>query len=132
MQGVVVAKVAIQHQVGHREDSSDQVEQGRQHRCDPHQLWTQRGGGLGGVLAALRSSWPPRSLGRFGLAGSFFRVAADNLLDAHGKRPPFLDTHEGQGEEGQPWHRLAVQTGEETILILSDFVVGEESVQTIG
>ena len=62
---------------------------------------------------------PPKSgpfgrLGsRFGLARGLFRVAADDLLDAHRKRPPFLDAHQGESEEGQPRHRLAVQAGEE-------------------
>ena len=52
---------------------------------------------------------------RFGLASGLFRIAADDLLDAHRKRPPFLDAHQGEREEGQPWHRLAIQAGEEPI-----------------
>ena len=122
MQGVVVAKVPIQHQVGHREDGSDQLEQGGQHAGDPHQFWRERRGRFGGVLAALRTSRTTCGLcpcgllgGRFGLAGGFLRVAADHLLHAHRKRPPFLDAHQGEREEGQPWHRLAIQAGEEPI-----------------
>src|SRR5215831_14891495 len=122
MQGVVVAKMPIQHQVGHREDGGDQVEQGAQHGGDPHQLWGERGSRLGGVLAALRTSRTTRGVypfgwlgSRFGLASSLFRVAADDLLDAHGKRPPFLDAHQGESEEGQPWYRLTVQASEEAI-----------------
>jgi hypothetical protein len=53
--------------------------------------------------------------GRFGLAGGLLRVAAHHLLDAHRKRAPGLDTHERQGEEGQPWDGLAVQARTETI-----------------
>jgi len=74
------------------------------------------------VCAALRTprttlgTWHFGGLsGRFGLAGSLFWVAAYNLLDAHRKRPSFLDTHQGHGEEGEPWHRLTVQAGEEPI-----------------
>ena len=91
--------------------------------------------------AALRTSrttlgtWRFGLLGvRFGLAGGLFRVAAHHLLDAHRKRPPFLDTHQGQGEEGEPWHRLAVQAGEETIEAMGalagfgddDFIASDE------
>jgi len=52
---------------------------------------------------------------RFGLASCLFRVAADDLLDTHWKRPPFLDAHQGESEEGKPWYRLAIQAGEEPI-----------------
>jgi hypothetical protein len=52
---------------------------------------------------------------RFGLASGLFRIAADDLLDAHRKRPPFLDAHQGEREEGKPWYWLAVQAGEEPI-----------------
>ena len=121
-QGVVVAEVAIQHEVGHREDGGAQVEQGRQHGLDAHQFRGECGPCFRGVLAALRTSrttWgldPVGQLGRrFSLARSLFRVAADDLLDAHRKRPPLLDAHQGEREEGQPWHRLAVQAGEEPI-----------------
>jgi hypothetical protein len=122
MQGVVVAKVAIQHQVGHREYGGHQLEQGSQHGCDPHMFRGEGGGCFVGVLAAL---WPPGTAlgsGEFlllsvcsGLARSFLCVAADDLLDAYRKRPPFLDAHEGESEEGKPWHRLTVQAGEEPI-----------------
>ena len=72
--------------------------------------------------------------GRFGLAGGLLRVAAHHLLDAHRKRPPFLDAHQGEGEEGQPWHRLAVQAGEEPIEAMGvlagfgddDFIASDE------
>src|SRR5713226_5620337 len=100
MQSVVVAKVTIQHQVGHREYRGNQLEQGSQHSFDPHKLRGERNGSLGMVGAALwtarttRGTWPFGRLGGcFGLAGSLFRVAAHDLLDAHRKRPPFLDTH---------------------------------------
>jgi hypothetical protein len=38
IQGVVVAKVAIQHQVGHCEDCGNQLEQGSQHGGDSHKF----------------------------------------------------------------------------------------------
>jgi hypothetical protein len=38
MQGVVIAKVPIQDQIGHREYCGDQLEQGGQHSFDPPQL----------------------------------------------------------------------------------------------
>jgi hypothetical protein len=122
MQGVVVAKVSIQHQGGHREYGGNQLEQGSQHGCDPHKFRGERGGRFGGVLAAFWPPWTALCRGeflllsvRFGLASSFLRVAADDLLDAHRKCPPFLDAHQGESEEGKPWHRLAVQAGEESI-----------------
>ena len=77
---------------------------------------------LWGFLTAL---WPPWTAlgsgeflllsGRFGLASSFFCVATDDLLDAYWKRPPFLDAHQGEREEGKPGDRLTVQAGEEPI-----------------
>ena len=36
MQGVVVAKVPVQHQVGQRDHAGDQVQQGVEHAGDPH------------------------------------------------------------------------------------------------
>ena len=48
-------------------------------------------------------------------AGRFFCVAAPHLLDADRERAPLLDADQGQREEGQPWHRLAIQTGKEPI-----------------
>ena len=98
-------------------------------------------GALGGFV--LPFGRPGRTLGvwrfgllgsRFGLAGGLFRVAADHLLNAQRKRPPFLDTHQGHGEEGQPWHRLAVQARKETIKAIGvlasfrddDFIASDE------
>ncbi len=122
MQGVVVAKVPRQSQGGHREYGGAQLEQGAQHGGEPHQVRGERGGRLGGVCAALRPSRTTRGLGpfgrlrsRFGLASGLVRVAADALLEAHRTRPPLLDTHQGEREEGKPWHRRAVQAGEEPI-----------------
>ena len=122
MQGVVVAKVTIQHQGGHREHRGDALEQGGQHGLDPHKLRGERGGLLGMLCTPLRTSRAPlgawrlgRLGGRFGLAGGLCCVATYHLLDAHRKRPPFLHTHQGDGEQGEPWHRLAVQARQETI-----------------
>jgi hypothetical protein len=53
LQGVVIATVPIQHQVGHREYGGNQVEQGGQHG-DPHQFWRERSVRFGGVRAARR------------------------------------------------------------------------------
>jgi hypothetical protein len=55
---------------------------------------------------------------RFGLTGRLLRVTAHHLLDMHRKRAPFLGTDQRYGEEGQPWHGLAVQTGKEPIQTL--------------
>jgi hypothetical protein len=71
---------------------------------------------------------------RFGLARGLFRVAADDLLDTPRKRPPLLDAHQGESEEGQPGHRLAVQAGEEPIEAMGvlagfrddDFIASDE------
>ena len=122
IQGIVVAKVPIQYQGGHREHRGDELEQGGQHGCDPYELRGEWDGSLGMVCTALRTSrttlgvWRLGLLGsRFGLAGVLFRVAAYHLLNTHRERPPFLDTHQGHGEEGQPWHRFAVQARKETI-----------------
>jgi hypothetical protein len=122
LQGVVVAKVAIEHEIGHREHSGDQAQQGFHHRFDPHEFWGERAGGLVSVRAAFRT---PRATlvvrrfgllgGRFGLAGGLLGVAAHHLFDAHRKRPPFLDTDQRHGEKGKPWHGLAVQARKETI-----------------
>jgi hypothetical protein len=120
MQGVGVAKVAIQHQGGHREDGGHPLEQGRQQGGAPPKCRGEHGGRFVGVLAAL---WPPWTAlcrgefrllsGGFGLASRLRRVAADALRNAPRKRPPLLDAHQGEREESQPWHRLAVQAGEE-------------------
>ena len=122
IQGVVVTKVAIEHQGGPRQHLGEQVQHGFQHSLDPREFWGERGGDLGGVCAACRT---PRATlcvrpgallgGRFGLADGLLRVAAPHLLDAHRKRPPLLDTDQGHGEEGQAWHRLAIQARKETI-----------------
>jgi hypothetical protein len=58
---------------------------------------------------------------RFGLAGRFFCVAAHDLLDADRERAPLLGADQGQHEEGQPWHRLAIQTGKEPIQAMGVF-----------
>ena len=50
-----------------------------------------------------------------GLAGRFLRGAAHNLLDAHWERTSFLGADQRQREESEAWHRLAVQTGKESI-----------------
>src|SRR4029434_6836841 len=122
LQGGVVAKVSIQHQVGHRKYGGNQLEQGSQHGGDPHQFWGERGGRFVGVLAAL---WPPWTAlgsgeflllsGRFGLASSFLCVAADDLFDAYWKRPPFLDAHQGESEEGKPGDGLTEQAAQDLI-----------------
>src|SRR4030095_8396296 len=122
LQGVVVAKVSIQPQVGHRKYGGTQLAQGSQHGGDLHKFWGKRGGRLGGVLAAL---WPPWTAlgsgeflllsGRCGVASSFLCVAADALLAAYWKRPPFLDAYQGERAEGKPGDRLTVHAGEEPI-----------------
>src|SRR4030095_3814090 len=88
----------------------------------PHEFWGERAGSLGGVRAAF---WTPaRALGRgrlrllgwrLWLAGRFLLIAAHDLFDAHRKRTSFLDTDQGHGEEGETWHRLAIQARKETI-----------------
>src|SRR5262249_3991844 len=71
----------------------------------------------------LGTPWPALDGGRrllllggyLGLGGGLLRVAADDLLDAQRKRTPLLGADQRQGEEGQPGHRLAIQTGKEAI-----------------
>ena len=75
-------------------------------------------------LDALADAWRWRCLllgVRFGLAGRFFCVAAHDLLDADRERAPLLDADQGQREEGQPWHWLAIQTGKEPIQAMGVF-----------
>src|SRR5215468_9805626 len=52
------------------------------------------------------------------LLAAFSASLRTTCLDTQGKRTPCLDTHERHGEEGQPWHRLAIQTGKEPIQTL--------------
>ena len=64
---------------------------------------------------------------RFATAGFCFLASALALLAAFsaslrttcsmriGNDAPLLDAHQGESEESQPWHRLAVQAREETI-----------------
>src|SRR4029450_13384764 len=78
--------------------------------------------------------------GRFGLARGLLRVAPDHLLDAHRKRAPFLDTDQGQGKEGQSWHRLPIEAGEEPIQAMrtlarfgdDDFIASDQIVRSGG
>jgi len=106
MQGVVVAKVAIEDQVGQWDNSRYQLEQGVNHGFDPHQLRGERDRRLGFVRAALRT--PATALFDrrwgllgvcFGLAGGLLPGATYDLLDAQGKRASGLDTHERQGKD---------------------------------
>ncbi len=122
LQGVVVAEVPVEHQVGQRDDPSDQMQQGVEPAGNTPSLRRQGPVGFGLVLAAL---WPPRPTlgarcldlrgGRFRLPGGLLRVAAYHLLDPQRERAPGLDTHERQGEEGQPGDGLAVQARKEPI-----------------
>ncbi len=95
---------------------------------DPHQLRRQRALCFVCVLAPLRTPRATLCSGRFlllgfrfGLAGRFLRCAAHDLLDADRERAPFLGADQGQREEGQPWHRLAIQTGKEPIQAMGVF-----------
>ena len=79
-------------------------------------------GTLPWFCTALRTSRTPcgarpnrLSGSRFGLAGSLLCVGAHDLCDAQGKGTPLLDTHQRQGEKGQPGYRLAVETRKKPI-----------------
>jgi hypothetical protein len=116
-----MAKVAIKPPGGHGEHGGNQWEQSGQHGLDPHEI-CEGNGGLGRGRAVLRTSKTSLGSGRwlllgfrFGLADRLVRCAAHPLLDASGKRVPCLVTDERQGEKRQPWHRLVVQAGEETV-----------------
>ena len=116
MEGVVIAKVAIQHQGGQRTYLHDQAQQGINHGFDPHQFWGERDVCLGCVRATGRTPWTtfgawPERFFRvgFGLAGGLLRVAAHDLLHADWARVPLRDTDQGQREKGQPRHRLAIR-----------------------
>src|SRR4029453_1319617 len=107
LQGVVVAEVPVEHQVGQRDNPGDPFQQGVEHACDARQLWCESHVGFGVVSAALWTPGAPRwarrflPLGRcFGLAGCFLGVAAHDLLDTYREGTPDLDTHEREGKEG--------------------------------
>src|SRR5262245_2623442 len=77
LQGVVVAKVPIQHEVGQGDHTSDQVQQGVEPAGNTHQLRRESPVGLGCVLAPLGTPRPrcaPRTL-RF-LAAALALLAA--------------------------------------------------------
>jgi hypothetical protein len=121
-QSVVVAAVPVEHQGGQGEKPGDPLEQGVEQVCDAQSCWRQGPIGFGGVLAALGPPWTTLGgrgglclLGRFGLAGRFFCLAAHDLLDADGERTPLLEAHQGQREDGQPWPRLALEARKEAI-----------------
>src|SRR5262252_5514079 len=50
-----------------------------------------------------------------------FSASLHDLLDADRERAPLLDTDQGQCEEGETWHRLAIETGKEPIQAMSNF-----------
>ena len=121
-QGVVVAEVPVEHHVGQPDTPGAEFQQGVAHAGDAPELWCEGPVGLGFVLAALWTSRAPPCGGRWlllgcclGLAGSFLRFTAHDLLDAHREGAPCVDTHEREGKEGSPGDRLPGQTGEETI-----------------
>jgi len=107
LQGIVVAEVPVEHQVGQRDQPCDQLQQGVEHGGDAGQLWCASHVGFGFVPAAL---WTPRPSrwgggflllgGCFGLAGSFLGFTTHDLLDAYREGAPRLDTHEREGKEG--------------------------------
>jgi len=98
------------------------VQQGVEPAGNTHQLRRESPVGFGGVLATLGTPRPTLCpphfafLGcRFGLASRFLGFATYHLLDADRERAPLLEADQGQHEEGQPGHRLAIQTGKEPI-----------------
>jgi hypothetical protein len=122
VQGVGVATVPIEPQIGQRDRRGDQMQEGFAQVSDPHHLWRQRDGGRGLGLTTLRTPQATSGGGRwrllrfrFRLADRVLRGAADDRLNAAGARAPFLDADPREREDGQPGHYLAVQTGKEPI-----------------
>jgi hypothetical protein len=120
--GLVVANVPIQHHGSHRDRRRHPLPHGGDQAVDLPQRRGSCDVGLVFVLTALGPSAATLAGGRllrlgcrFGLTGRLRRVTAPHLLDRPRKRAPCLGTDPRSGEEGQPWHGLAVQTGKEPI-----------------
>ena len=126
LEGVVVAKVPIQHQISQGKEAAHQTQQCLYHALDASQLLGQCHLSLVLVLAAFGASWltlrfSGLALGSLlpGLSGSFLGLALDHLLHTYGIRATLLGTNKRQGEEGQTGHRFAVQTREEPVQTVS-------------
>ena len=126
LEGVVVAKVPIQHQISQGKEAAHQTQQCLYHALDAGQLLGQCHLSLVLVLAAFGASWltlrfSGLALGSLlpGLSGSFLGLALDHLLHTYGIRATLLGTNKRQGEEGQTGHRFAVQTREEPVQTVS-------------
>ena len=100
MQGVVVAKVALQDEWSERDHPRDPLEEGVKHGCDPHELRREGDGWLGCMPTALRTLRTSIGARRFGLAGDFLRIAAHNLLNVDRERALCLHADQGEGQEG--------------------------------
>ena len=114
---IIIANMAIQHQIGQREQRADTGQQGADHGLDPCQLGGQIDGGFGGGGAPFRSARLPFE-GRWGGVGpccGFFLRGAQDLLDGDGKRAPRFGADQRQGETCQSRHGFAIQTGKEAI-----------------
>ena len=125
MQGVVVATGALQDQGGQWKTPRDQLEQGVNHGFAPYKLWRECDGCLGGIPTPLRTPWTPlcaRPFARLGcglgLPGGLLRLAAHDLLPMDRERAPGLYADEGEGNEGSPGHRLAIQAREKSLQAL--------------
>ena len=97
LQGVVVAKVPVQHQGGQRDLPRDEGQQGLERTSDAPELRRESHVGFGLVLAALWTSRATLCGGRclllrfrFGLAGNVLRGGTDALLDSERERAALL------------------------------------------
>ena len=111
--GIVVAKMPIEHQIGQPERCPDAGQQALDHRTDARVFGIQRRISLGLGAAAFGTPRFPRrhGQGRGRRAGWFVQ----HLLHLHRERLPFATTDQGQREERDPRHGLAKDTRKEAI-----------------
>jgi hypothetical protein len=129
LQGVVVAKVSIQHQIGDREQALKDSQLLFDHFLDALQLWDQLYLGLVPVLAAFGTTWFALDLGFLlslallflGLGRCFLCFAADDLLHLDRVATSLLHINQRQRKDRNTGHHLFQETGKETIQTIGLF-----------
>src|SRR5678816_1961544 len=105
LQGVVIAKMAIQEQIGQRQKASNPLQEGANQGLDAPQFWRQLDLSFALVLAPFgtSSACPLSTLctcrlrllgGSFGFTGCFLSLAAPDLLNGYRKGMSCLHTHQ--------------------------------------